>query len=186
MKNYKIPEVEDLAKQELKIKMKTFKGVKPEQIHLKTIHPRIPFSQDIAMQNTLNKGSDTSDPPSMSEASDDDDDIVSYHTKHSTVSSSVNYIMEEGKKKEKKEKKQDEKKEQSRPQISRPEHPILQKRDRNETKEEKKLRKQAMKDFKKDKRESKKAFAEELKVQKRIVDNNTKAALHGIAHISVL
>lgn len=29
MKNYKIPEVEDLAKEELRIKMKTFKGAKP-------------------------------------------------------------------------------------------------------------------------------------------------------------
>lgn len=50
------------------------------------------------MQDTMNKGSDTSDIQTMSEASDNDDDIVSYHTKHSTVSSSVNFIMEQGKK----------------------------------------------------------------------------------------
>jgi hypothetical protein len=51
------------------------------------------------MQNTIQRGSDTSDIQTTSEVSSDDDDIVSYHTKHSTVSSSVNFIMEETKKK---------------------------------------------------------------------------------------
>lgn len=46
------------------------------------------------MQNTMDKGSDTSSIHTTSDhLSSDDDDIVSYHTKHSTVSSSVNFIM---------------------------------------------------------------------------------------------
>ena len=48
------------------------------------------------------------------------------------------------------------------------------------------MRKEQLRDFKKEKRESKKQFMEELKIQKKIVQNNSKAAMHGVSHINYL
>lgn len=86
------------------------------------------------MQRTLQKEDSSIESPSEDS---DEDDIVSHHTKNSTIFSNLNYVEEENKKKPKKVKKQTENEKQLRELPK----PTFEKVKKDETKEQKKLRK---------------------------------------------
>lgn len=180
---------DELREREIQDKMKGKNNVAPEELHLKKLVKHIPYEEDHVMQKALQE--DLKVKVDLNASSDDDDsfssaeedDIVSFHQKTSIIASNLSVIEEPRKKKVPKQpaEKQEEVVVETRVKV------VPEQRSKNETKEERRERKEKLKGMKKEKREQKREFLEKFSKMKKetVKQENHSNPLSKVSYVKI-